>query len=116
MGFTDALRNELAASPIHFSLVLPPDTDTPQYVEENKTKPPDTKRVAGKASLMSADAVAALTLRGVAAKRYHIVPGKLDAKLPYVAAHLAPRLVRWVIDREVRSYKKSLEKGEKKEG
>ncbi|MEM1007912.1 MAG: SDR family oxidoreductase [Myxococcota bacterium] len=106
MGFTDALRNELAATNIRFSLVLPPDTDTPQYAQENQTKPEVTRVVAGKASLMQPEAVAELTLRGMLAKRYHIVPGKMDLKLPYYASYLAPGLVRFVVDREVRNFEK----------
>ena len=51
---------------------------------------------------MDPDDVALALLRGMAAGRYHVVPGR-DGKLPYYASRWFPGLVRWVIDREVRS-------------
>lgn len=105
-GFSDALRNELADTAIQMSLVMPPDTDTPQYEEENKTKPPETKAIAGSAKLMSAEDVAHLTLKGVAAGRYHILPGKLDLKMIHFAATTTPNAMRFFVDRDVRNFRK----------
>ncbi len=105
-GFSDALRNELADTAIQMSLVMPPDTDTPQYEEENKTKPPETKAIAGSAKLMSAEDVAHLTLKGVAAGRYHILPGKLDLKMIHLAATTTPNVMRFFVDRDVRNFRK----------
>ncbi len=105
-GFSDALRNELADTAIQMSLVMPPDTDTPQYAEENKTKPPETKAIAGSAKLMSADDVARLTLKGVAAGRYHILPGKMDLKMIHLAATTTPNMMRFFVDRDVRNFRK----------
>jgi len=57
-GFSDALRMELKPYNIHVSVLFPPDTDTPQLQEENKTKPLETKRLAGTVKLTSPEQVA----------------------------------------------------------
>eukprot|EP01065_Artemidia_motanka_P040009 TRINITY_DN4952_c3_g1_i1.p1 TRINITY_DN4952_c3_g1~~TRINITY_DN4952_c3_g1_i1.p1 ORF type:complete len:336 (+),score=153.03 TRINITY_DN4952_c3_g1_i1:76-1083(+) len=41
-GFSDAIRNELSGFGVKVSICYPPDTDTPGFKEENKTKPPET--------------------------------------------------------------------------
>ncbi|MCB9644134.1 MAG: SDR family oxidoreductase [Myxococcales bacterium] len=107
-GFSETLRNELADTPIRLSLVMPPDTDTPQYEEENKTKPPETKALAGNAKLMSAEEVAEMTLRGVAAGRYHILPGKMDLKFIHFAASTIPGVVRYFVDSDIRKFRKKM--------
>lgn len=38
-GFADTLRNEISGSGVSVSFAFPPDTDTPGFKEENKTKP-----------------------------------------------------------------------------
>ncbi len=101
MGFSEAIRNELKPSGIRVSVVLPPDTDTPQLEAENRTKPPETKAIAGTAGVLEPDFVARTILRGAASGRFHIVPG-LAGKFPYYAVRWFPSLIRWVIDREVR--------------
>ncbi len=110
IGFSDVLRNELKASNIKVSVVMPPDTDTPQLAEENKTKPEETKLLSDTAGLMQPDEVAMMILKGIAAERFHIVPG-LNNKIPYISAHLFPNVMRWFLDREVLSFhKKNTEK------
>ena len=108
MGFSDVLRNELKASNIKISVVLPPDTDTPQLEEENKTKPPETAMLSGTSGLMQPDDVALMIIRGIAAERFHIVPG-LNNKLPYLSAHWIPKIMRWFLDREVLSFQRKKE-------
>jgi len=104
MGFSDVIRNELRACGVRVTVLLPPDTDTPQLAEENRAKPAQTRAINGTVRTMDPDDVALALLRGMAAGRYHVVPGR-DGKLPYYATRWFPGLVRWVIDREVRSCK-----------
>ena len=40
-GLADALRNELCGTGVRVSVAYPPDTDTPGFEQENKTKPPE---------------------------------------------------------------------------
>jgi 3-dehydrosphinganine reductase len=46
-GFTEALRAEMKPYGIRVSLVLPPDTDTPQLREEREIQPLELKIIAG---------------------------------------------------------------------
>ena len=42
-GLADALRNELCGTGVRVSVAYPPDTDTPGFEQENKTKPPECR-------------------------------------------------------------------------
>jgi 3-dehydrosphinganine reductase len=99
-GFSEALRQELRPRGIGVSVCFPPDTDTPQLAEENRTKPAETRALAGTAAVLSADAVASALLEGVARGRFWIVPGRRARLVAWAARHV-PGLVRAVIDREV---------------
>ena len=81
-GFSDVLRAELKPLGIRVSVVFPPDCDTPQLAYENQFKPPETKALAGNATCMTPEAVAACILAGVAKGRYVIIPG-LEGKMLY---------------------------------
>jgi 3-dehydrosphinganine reductase len=99
-AFSEVLRQELRPHGIAVSCCFPPDTDTPQLAAENQTKPPETRALAGNASLLSADAVAESLLDGIARGRAVIIPGR-SARLLAWTARLAPGLVRWIVDREI---------------
>jgi 3-dehydrosphinganine reductase len=96
-AWSEILRQELAPRGVRVATVFPPDTDTPQLAEENRGKPPETRALAGGAGLLSADAVAAAILSGVARGRARIVPGA-SARGVALLARLFPGLVRRVID------------------
>lgn len=100
VGFSEALRAELRRDGIAISVLCPPDTDTPALAAENATKPPETHAVSAGASLLSADAVAAALLAGVARRRFLIVPGR-TARFAYLLKRVFPGLVTWVMDRQV---------------
>jgi 3-dehydrosphinganine reductase len=101
MGFSEVLRNELIPHNVKVSVLLPPDTDTPQLAMENQTKPPETKALSGKAKLMQPDDVAMALLQGMVAERFHIVPGGFDSKVPYLGIRYIPGILRWVLDRDL---------------
>ena len=101
VGFSEALRNELAPHGITVSVLCPPDTDTPGFVRENATKPPETRAVSEGASVLSADQVADALLAGMARRSFLIIPGRA-ARLGHLVKRFAPRLVERVIDRQVR--------------
>jgi 3-dehydrosphinganine reductase len=67
---------------IRVSIVFPSDTDTPQLAYEEPFKPPETKALAGKAKVMSPEAVAKITLQQSARGRYIIIPS-MDSSLYY---------------------------------
>jgi len=99
-AFSEVLRQELRPYGIRVAACFPPDTDTPQLAAENVTKPPETRALAGNASLLSAEAVADALLAGIARGRAVIIPGRSARLLAWVA-RLAPGIVRLVVDREV---------------
>ncbi len=105
MGFSQALRNELRPEGISVSVLCPPDTDTPQLVEENKTKPPETFAISGNAKLMSSLQVAKAFAKGVKKGQFLIIPGT-SGKMIFLLNQLVPGLVRTIMDGIVRKARK----------
>ena len=58
IGFAEALKQEVAERGITVSVLCPPDTSTPGYEDENKTKPFETLELSKTASLMKPETVA----------------------------------------------------------
>jgi 3-dehydrosphinganine reductase len=96
-GLAEALRGELKCFGIGVSIVYPPDTDTPQLVAENKTKPEETKQITGSAAMWSAEQVAASIVQGIAQKKFAITPG-LEMKLLCFAHSLLSPMLNWYFD------------------
>ena len=107
VGLTEALRHELKPHGIRFSILFPPDTDTPGFEKENETKPPEWS-VSDAPKLMSADDVARVFLDGLRKERFYILPGQ--ASRLWRLSRMSPRLVHTVVDREYRSARKKLGK------
>ena len=70
-GLADSLRNELYGTGVKVSVSYPPDTDTPGYAEEEKSKPREAKWIAPPSLNAPAD-VAKGILDGVLRGDYHI--------------------------------------------
>jgi 3-dehydrosphinganine reductase len=102
-GFCDCLRQDMLRHGVGVSVLFPADTDTPQLAEENRSKPPETKALAGKAKLASPEFVARYFLEGLAQGRYHILPG-FENRLFVWAHHKLPWLVRRVIDHDLQAF------------
>lgn len=100
IGFSEALRSELKPRGIAVSVLCPPDTDTPGFANENKTKPPETRAISANAKLMTADTVAEALLCGMARRQFLIVPGR-DGRLAVLAKRLFPGMVARLMDRTV---------------
>lgn len=104
-GLAEALRGELRPVGIGVSIVYPPDTDTPQLAAERATRPAETDRIVGLAPALSADAVAAAILEGVARGRFAICPGWRMAALYRLQGLVGPVLQRGfdrIVDRHAR--------------
>ncbi|MBI5689765.1 MAG: SDR family oxidoreductase [Verrucomicrobia bacterium] len=100
-GLAESLRAELQGSGVHVMIVYPPDTDTPQLAEENRTKPVETRALTAGAGLWSAEAVARATLDGLDRKRFAVTPGLPLTALYWLQSVLAP-VLRWSFDRTAR--------------
>ncbi|WP_428771019.1 SDR family oxidoreductase [Treponema sp. HNW] len=92
VGFSEVLRAELIPYKIGVSLVLPSDTDTPQLVNENRTKPAVTKQISGTIKPMTAEKAAQEIIRGIERGRFLIIPG-FESKLVYTLNRLFPGLM-----------------------
>lgn len=101
-AFSEVLRQELRPHGIGVSVCFPPDTDTPQLAAENRTKPAETRALAGNAALLAPGTVADALLEGVARGRFWIIPGR-SARLLAWASRVAPGLARTIVDREIRA-------------
>jgi 3-dehydrosphinganine reductase len=89
-GFAEALHAELRHRGIAVSIAFPPDTDTPQLLEEGLTKPAETVMMTKGAGLWSAQAVADRIIRGIARRDFAITPGLELTALYRFGSLLAP--------------------------
>lgn len=104
-GLAEVLRGELVDTGVSIHLSCPPDTDTPQLAEENKTKPDETRAISGSAGIVSPKVVATDILRGVERGQFLIATGLQMKALAWLHSLLAP-LLRHSFDRAVRQTRK----------
>ena len=105
IGFSDALRQELAQYNISVSVLCPPDTDTPGLKAENMTKPAETKAITGNAKLLQPEFVAEVVLRGIQKKQKMIIPG-FDGKMSLILKRFFPGLIDWVMNLSIKKIQK----------
>jgi 3-dehydrosphinganine reductase len=91
-GLAEALRAEMKGTGVHVMIVYPPDTDTPQLAEENKTKPVETKAITAGGGLWKADDVAHVTLAALDRKQFAVTPGLQVTALAWLHSLIAPVL------------------------
>jgi 3-dehydrosphinganine reductase len=96
-GMSECLRAELWPHNIRVSILLPPDTDTPQHTFEQQHLPPETKAIAGNVKMLSAEEVANTLLSGMAVGQFEIIPG-LASRGTVMAQRMIPGVVRWFCD------------------
>lgn len=100
-GLAEALRVELAAQGVSVTLCLPPDTDTPMLAAELRDRHPVTAAIAGGGRPMAAEAVARALLRGMARRRFLVLP-RADLWLLHLFAPLLVPLLRIRQERALR--------------
>lgn len=105
VGFAECLRQEVLEYGIGVTILYPPDTDTPQLVAENQTKPAETKAISGNVKTLPAEAVALPLLQGLARKKLNVVPGGMGKFTHFMKRH-APSVVNWVIDGDLKKFQK----------
>lgn len=94
-GLAESLRGELKPDNIKVAIVYPPDTDTPQLVAENKTKPPETKAITATADTWSAEGVAQEIVKGIKNNQFAITPGLEMTILNRFHSMIAPLLNKY---------------------
>ncbi len=105
IGFSESLRGELKPQGVNVSVLCPPDTNTPQLAEENKTKPEETRAIAGNAGLYQPEQVAEALLKALPKKKFMIIPG-MDGKFTIIMKRFLPRLVEFVMDGTIQKVQK----------
>ncbi|KAK8772578.1 3-dehydrosphinganine reductase-like [Amblyomma americanum] len=65
VGLAQSLRMEVKHRGVHVMVAFVPDTDTPGFAEEERTKPTETKLISSAAGLWSPDAVASALLQDI---------------------------------------------------
>jgi len=105
VGLSQSLRNEMKPDGIDIRVLCPPDTDTPQLAEEEKTKPDETRKINGNTGVMAPETVARVLMKGLAGRRFMIIPGFMG-KLTWRLYRFFPALVHFIIDNDVRSVRK----------
>jgi 3-dehydrosphinganine reductase len=96
-GLSEVIRAELWPYNVRTSILLPPDTDTPQHAFELPHLPPETRAIAGTVKMLTPEFVADTLLKGMAAGTFEIIPG-FDSKGTVLAQRLVPGVVRMVCD------------------
>lgn len=101
IGLSDALRHELLQYNISVSVLCPPDTNTPGFELENKTKPIETVAISEGGGLMSSEQVADRLIKGLSKGEIMIIPG-LSSKTTYFLKRWFPTLLEFIIKRMIR--------------
>lgn len=103
VGFSECIRQDLLPYNIRISVIYPPDTDTPQWHEENRIKPPETRVLAGTIKVVSAEKVARACLKGIASGKFTIIPGGMN-RFTYFMNRYLPRVVWTIVSGQLRGY------------
>ena len=101
IGFAESLAQELLSKNIQVSVLCPPDTDTPGFAIENKTKPYETRAISKGAKLMTAEAVAKKFV-GRLLRGEFLINVNLESRVIYRFKGIAPGLFRKVMHGVVR--------------
>ncbi len=107
-GFTEVLRNELKPHGLSFSVLYPPDVNTPGFAIENQTKPAECTILSAHTKLLQPEQVAEVFIAGILKKKFYILPGK--AKFAWRMTRFFPRLVQRVMDGDLEKARKQLGK------
>ncbi|XXG54450.1 hypothetical protein AAC387_Pa03g2324 [Persea americana] len=90
-GLGEALQQEVIVDDIHVSLIFPPNTETPGFEEEIKTRSEITRIIAASSATMKADEVAMLTLNGIKSGTFSVICNFNGILLALGSASLSPQ-------------------------
>jgi 3-dehydrosphinganine reductase len=108
-GLTESLRSEMKPYNIRFSILFPPDTDTPGFAKENETKPEAVVIFSEGGGLMTPDQVARKLMKGILRKKFYIHIG--TGRLFWAIMRHAPNLAHRILDGETeKAIKKASQK------
>ncbi|CAI9715888.1 3-ketodihydrosphingosine reductase [Octopus vulgaris] len=89
-GLSEALQSELKPYNVGITLAFPPDTDTPGFAEEQKSKPKETELISETGGLISSEIVAKKIVDDVLKGKFQCSFGVDGFLLATVSAGMAP--------------------------
>lgn len=108
VGLAEVMRHELKPHNIDVSILFPPDTVTPGFEMENRSKPPECAMISRGVKVLSPTKVAEEFIEGLLARKFFILPG--GASRTWKLFRFFPWLVRAIIDRQYYAAMKELGK------
>lgn len=99
IGFSEALKRELAPQGINVSVLCPPNTRTPGLDNENKFKPAEVLATEEKVKVVDPDFVASALLSGMLRKKFMIVP-TFDGSLAHKLNRYLPGVLELFVKRK----------------
>ncbi|MBN2044144.1 MAG: SDR family oxidoreductase [Anaerolineales bacterium] len=106
IGLAETLRHELKPENISVSILFPPDTATPGFKQENKTKPPETAILSETAKLYQPEVVAEKYIKGILNNKFYIIFG--TGRWIWLLFRLFPRLVHAIMDHDLTKARKKI--------
>ncbi|RME93728.1 MAG: SDR family NAD(P)-dependent oxidoreductase [Candidatus Hydrogenedentota bacterium] len=107
IGFAESLQQELYEKNISVSVLCPPDTNTPGYEQENKTKPYVTQKLSESAKLMTPEEVAKKYLKKLKKGKF-LITVNFESTLFYRLKGCMPGFVRFVMKKMIQSALKKI--------
>jgi 3-dehydrosphinganine reductase len=107
-GLTETLRNELKPYNIRFSILYPPDTDTPGFKKENETKPAEVHIMSEAGGLLSPEKVAEKFMKDFIKNKFYILPGQ--SRLLWTITRHFPNFAHMIMDSELKKAGKKVAK------
>ncbi len=108
VGWSEAMRHELKPYNINVSVLYPPDTETPGFKEENRSKPAECAMLSESGKLYPPHKIAEIFVSGILKRKFNIHAG--SSKWISLVKRIAPKLFFKVIDHDYRKARQSLNK------
>lgn len=105
LGFAESLRQELKSRCVTVSVLCPPDTLTPGYEKENKTKPYETLELSKSIRSMKPEEVAKRYVKALA-KGTFLITVNFESYMYYRLHGCFPETMRSIIDWMIKGYQK----------
>jgi 3-dehydrosphinganine reductase len=106
-GLAETISQELASRNISVSILCPPDTETPGFEEEEKTKPHETRELSKGAKLMTAEQVSKKFIADLKRRKF-VITCNFESALYYRLTRLLPAMVRMIMKLMVNSIQKKM--------
>jgi 3-dehydrosphinganine reductase len=106
VGLSEVLKSELKRYGIGVSVLCPPDTNTPGFEVENRTKPPETVAVSEGGGILEPEDVAMALVKGIRGGKFIIGPGSVRM-LHFLKRHF-PWLVEIAMEQTIKKVQKTL--------